>query len=324
LTGLIATMAPTATATAASRHADGVIAYSVKTGIYAVHANGTGSRLLVPWQPSSCGSGCVVWKVPRNPRYSPDGRRLTYDLETNVVHKGVGSLQANTRTVYVADANGQHRRRLGLGHSPEFSADGNEVIYLRNPNAYPRQPNSEIEPPEPLGDDYGPMEAVNVLTGSRRRLPVPGAPEFSPDGKKMLMYRQVKLSDGFHWGDTVESLDGSEAQFYTLSMFYAEHPRFTANGELSYDCPSVHNTQPDICLFSPTSRHHRRLFHIHEFWALEAANSPSGRHFAISGLQGLYVTNAQGRNPRLIVRNGSGASYVDSDVPTSPTWQPVA
>lgn len=66
-------------AVAAAPYAGSVIAYSVKTGVYSVHADGTGLRLLVPWQPSSCGEGCVVWKVPRNPRYSPNGRQLTYD-----------------------------------------------------------------------------------------------------------------------------------------------------------------------------------------------------------------------------------------------------
>lgn len=307
-------------AIAASSHGDGVIAYSVKTGIYAIHADGTGLRLLVPWQPSSCGKGCVIWKVPRNPRYSPDGRHLTYDLETNVVHNGVGQLEEDTRTVYIADANGQHRRRLGLGHNPEFSADGKEVIYLLNPNAYPRPPLLE-EPPE-FGEDDAPMEAVNIETAARHRLPVPGAPEFSRDGKKMLIYRQVRFKGAITWGSMVENVDGSEPQVFVLPTFYNEHPRFTANGELSYDCPSVGDKQPDMCLFNPMTGRHRRLLHIHEFWALEAASSPDGGYFAIAGLQGLYVTDSKGRHPRRIVANGSGPDYVQSDVPTSPVWQP--
>ncbi len=325
--GSVALAVAASAAIAAPYHGDGLIAFSVKTGIYAVRADGTGSRLLVPWQPSTCGKGCVIWKVPRNPRYSPDGQRLTYDLETNIVHNGVGSIQTNTLTVYVADANGQHRRRIGLGHSPEFSPDGKEVIYLLNTDAYPKPPAEEIEPPEPLGEDYGPMEAVNIETAAQRRLPVPGASEFSPDGTKMLTERQLKLSDGVHAGVTVESLDGTHSQFFEASAFprfYAVHPRFTGNSEFSYDCPSVGNRQPDMCLFDTLTRHHQRLFHVHEFWAVEAARSPSGRRFAISGLQGLYVTDAQGHHPRLIVRNGSGPNYVQSDVPTSPDWQPVA
>jgi len=310
-----------APAIADSPHGDGVIAYSVKTGIYAVHADGSGLRLLVPWQPSTCGQGCVVWKVPRNPRYSPDGQQLTYDMETYVVHHGMGSgAQPNTRTVYVADADGRHRRRLGLGHDPEFSPDGKEVIYLVNPNAYPT--TSILEEPPEFGEDDGPMEAVNIETAARHRLPVPGAPEFSRDGKKMLIYRQVRFKGAITWGSMVENVDGSEPQVFVLPAFYDEHPRFTASGELSYDCPSVDGRQPDMCLFNPLTGRHSRLLHIHEFWALEAASSPTGSSFAISGLQGLYVTGADGHHPRRIVANGSGPDYVQSDVPTSPVWQP--
>jgi hypothetical protein len=318
MTSAAVVAAPMATASASPRA--GLIAYSVKTGIYEIHADGTGLHLLVPWQPSTCGRGCVIWKVPRNPRYSPDGRYLTYDLETNVVHNGVGQLEEDTRTVYIADANGQHRRRLGLGHDPEFSADGKEVIYLLNPNAYPRPPLLE-EPPE-FGEDDAPMEAVNIETAARHRLPVPGAPEFSSDGKKMLIYRQVRFKGAITWGSMVENVDGSEPQVFILPLFYQEHPRFTATGELSYDCPSVGDKQPDMCLFNPATERHRRLLHIHEFWALEAASSPGGQLYAVAGLQGMYVTTAQGGHAHEIVKNGSGPDYVQSDVPTSPVWQP--
>lgn len=311
----------TATPSASARPGDGVIAYSVKTGIYAIHADGTGQRLLVPWQPSSCGKDCVIWKVPRHPRYSPDGRHLTYDLETYVVRHGAGTgAQPDTRTVYVADANGQDARRLGLGHNPEFSVNGKEVIYLLNPSAYPK--GFLLEEPPAFGPDDGPMEAVNIETSARRRLAVPGASEFSADGKKMLIYHQVRASEGITWGTTVENVDSAEPQVFLLPLFYQEDPRFTASGEVSYDCPSLSGRQPDICLLNPVTGKHRRLFHIDEFWALEAASAPGSGQFAIAGLQGLYVTDAQGQHPRVVVRNGHGPGYVQSDVPTSPTWQP--
>lgn len=320
MASMLALVAPSAIAGAS--YGGGVIAYSIKTGIYAVHADGTGLRLLVPWQPSSCGRGCVIWKVPRNPRYSPDGHQLTYDMETYVVHNGVGSgAEPDTRTVYLADASGQHRRRLGLGHNPEFTSDGQEVVYMLNPNAYPRPPLLE-EPPE-FGEDDAPMEAINLQTAAHHRLPVPGASEFSTGGKKMLIYSQVRAKGAITWAETIENIDGTEPEVFLLPLFYQEHPRFTSNGEVSYDCPSSNHRQPDMCLFNPSTGSHHRLLHIHEFWALEAASSPNGQHFAISGLQGMYVTDAQGRHPRRIVANGSGPNYVQSDVPTSPIWQPA-
>ncbi len=316
--GLLAVTSP-ADASVANR--EGVIAYSVKTGIYSIHADGTDPRLLVPWQPSSCGHSCVVWKVPRNPRYSPDGRQLTYDLETYVVRHGVGGeAQLNTREVYVADADGQRRRPLGAGHHPEFSPDGKEVIFLLDPNAYP--PIPLLEEPPMYGADFGPMEAVDIDSGARRRLAVPGASEISADGKRMLAYRQVRAPKGIAWAQTLENVDGAEPHDYFLPTFYAELPRFTATGELSYDCPSVGDEQPDICLFDPSTERSRRLLHVAEFWALEAASSPDGRRFAIAGLQGMYVTDADGRHAHRIIRNGAGPNYVQSDVPTSPTWRP--
>jgi Tol biopolymer transport system component len=310
---------PAANASNASR--GGVIAYSVKTGIYSIHADGSDTRLLVPWQPSSCGHDCVIWRVPRNPRYSPDGRHLAYDMETYVVRNGVGDgAQANTREVYVADADGQHRRALGPGHHPEFSPDGKEVIYLANPDAYAPLPLLE-EPPK-YGDDYGPIEAANISSGVRRALTVPGASEMSSDGKRMLSYRQVRGPNGIAWAQTLENVDGSELHNYFLPTFYGEPPRFTAAGELSYDCPSVGDKQPDICLFDPMTERSHRLLHRRDFWALEAASSPDGRRFAIVGLQGMYVTDAEGRHAHRIIRNGAGPNYVQSDVPTSPVWQP--
>jgi hypothetical protein len=191
---------------------------------------------------------------------------------------------------------------------------------MLNPNAYPRPPLLE-EPPE-FGEDDAPMEAVNLQTAAHHRLPVPGASEFSPDGKKMLIYSQVRAKGAITWAETMENIDGTEPKVFFLPLFYQEHPRFTADGEVSYDCPSSNHRQPDMCVFNPSTGSHHRLLHVHEFWALETANSPNGQSFAISGLQGLYVTDAQGRHPRLIVRNGSGPNYVQSDVPTSPIWQP--
>jgi hypothetical protein len=323
LVGLLVNYAPAAPIRQRSLTSsrDGVIAYSIKTGIYAVRRDGTGPRRLVPWRTGRCGVRCVVWKVPRHPRFSPDGRRLTYDVETHKVRHGVGQLDGNTRTVYVAGANGKHRRRVGLGHSPAFSADGSEVIYLVNPNAWPPTPIT-VESPEPFSDEYGPMKAAQVTTGATRHLPVPGAPEFSSDGRQMVYRHQVKLSDGYHRVVTVENTDGTDARSFSAALFYSEPVRFTADGRVSYDCPGPRHDQPDICLLDPATGRHRRFRNTREFWELSAVSSPSHRFLAVAGLHGLYVADADGRRLRVIVANGRGADYVQSNVPTSPDWQP--
>ena len=308
-------------AQAQAAHGNGVIAYSVKTGIYTVRAGGSTPHLVIPWQPSTCGHDCVVWKVPRNPHYSPNGRYITYDLETYVVRHGEGGeADPNTRTVYIANADGSHIRRLGLGHHPEFTPNGTEVIYVEDPNAY--GPLPLLEEPYKYYDEWAPLKAVNVLTGAARSLPLAGDAEYSADGDMLLGTRQVREDGGIRWTTTLENADGTNLRNLTLHMFYAESSRFMANGSISYDCPATDRQQPDICVFDPATGHRIRLFHVHEFWALQATNSTANGEIAVSGLQGLYVTDRTGNHARWIVHNGHGPSYISSDVPITPVWVP--
>ena len=301
---------------------DGVIAYSVKTGIYAVHPGGGPSRVLVPWHTRNCGSQCVIWSVPRHPRFSPNGKLLTYEIEPNKVRRGVGAVQANARTVWVAHADGSHRRRLGAGHDPTFSPDGKEVIYMTNPDTWPKTP-IDVEPTDPFNDGYGPMRAVTLSTSTTRAVPAPGATEFSRDGRHMVFVHEVKNADGYHSVLTISNLDGTQPQSIPApAHFYAEPVRFVTGGRISYNCPGPRRNQPDICLLDPSTRHIRRLVHTEDFWELFAVSSPTGTRFAVSGLHGLYVTDRHGHHAHTLVRNGSGPDYVQSDVPYDPDWQP--
>ena len=150
---------------------DGLIAYSIKTGIHVIRPDGTGLRVLIPWRTRSCGRGCTTWLGPRHPRWSPDGRRITYHVEKYTVRKHAVE-DSSARTVYVANANGSHRERLGRGHDPDWSPNGSEVVYLRNDATYPDPdwPGHRLGYP----DDYGPMRAVNPRTGDARNWPTLG------------------------------------------------------------------------------------------------------------------------------------------------------
>jgi Tol biopolymer transport system component len=308
-------------AQAAAKH-DGLIAYSVKTGIYAVSRTNGRPRLLVPWRARSCGKRCVVWNVPRDPRFSPDGRRLTYFMEPNRVRHGVGRVIVNERTVWVADADGSHRRRVDRGHNPAFSPDGRAVIYMTNPDAWPKHP-IDVELPDPFSDEYGPMRETNLVTGKTRGLPAPGATNFTRDGRHMIFVHHEESEDANRQIITIEGLDGSQPHSLPAPRrFYSDPIRVVAGDRVSYDCVGPRGNQPDICLLDLQTGHVRRLVHTEKFWELFAVSSPSGRYFAIAGLHGLYVTDRNGRHARRLVSNGSGPNYVQSAVPYDPDWQP--
>ena len=53
-------------------------------------------------------------------------------------------------------------------------------------------------------------------------------------------------------------------------------------------------------------------FHV-PVLALEATSSPDGRFLAVAGYQGLYVSDANGSDAHLIVANGTGPDFIQSD-----------
>ena len=290
---------------------DGLIAYSVKTGIHVVRRNGKGHRRLIPWHTKRCGRSCEVWLVPRHPRWSPDGRSLTYHVERFVVRRGMASEDPRRSRVMVARANGRKRRFLAKGHDPTWSPDGREVIFAVNPGDRslpddPDLPGVKVYEPEEV-----PMRAIDVRTGARRMLPVPGWPEFSPDGTRMV-FRHA----------TVMGIDGSNPREFRMRGIYATPARWNRDGLISWHCRTG-TFAADICVLDPDTGKRRRVRRTKRFLEQEMASSPTGRWYAVAALHGLYVVRANGKRFKLLLSNNPGGVPVPSNTPTSPDWQPV-
>lgn len=110
-----------------------------------------------------------------SPRWSPDGRRILLDASTgkNWRETRLKSIDLGDDRLKIAD--------LGLGNCPSFSPDGQQVAFLSNSH----EPGNQ-----PLG--------IWIMRGDgsgRRPMNVYGAPQWSPDGRKILV---------IHFGSPVE------------------------------------------------------------------------------------------------------------------------
>ena len=130
-----------------------------RAGLYLLDlADGKSTLITAEPEPGlrNCGS----------PRWSPDGRRILFDASPgkNWRETHLKSIDLGDDRLKVAD--------LGPGNCPSFAPDGGRVAFLSNS----RQPG------RPLG-----IWIMRADGSERRPLNVYGAPQWSPDGRKILV-----------------------------------------------------------------------------------------------------------------------------------------
>jgi TolB protein len=181
--------------------------YGGAPGVFVLGTEGRGLRLLAV-------HGYVG-------SWSPDGRKLAY-----LVDAGQGSPQ-----IYVADADGSHRRRLVDGTDPTWSPDGRRIAYVQHskrgslghaiavvdsgggaPSLLLRLPRRGVYGLawSPVGDwvafvnaslarPSSFIELVNAATGATRGVTSgrfrDGSPVWSPDGRRLAFDRWPRDSD---------------------------------------------------------------------------------------------------------------------------------
>jgi Tol biopolymer transport system component len=166
--------------------------------------SGTNGRIAFARDPGTAGSNQDIWAMgpggenpapltstPEDegyPSYSPDGERIVF------TRGGAGSQGLGQVWVMNADGTGQIQITHGdaLATSPVFSPDGTRIVYVSEFQAWVMNADGtnqkQLTFPGPDGDSFD-------------------FPEFSPDGKKIVLTRRYGAS-GKH-GISVMNADGS-------------------------------------------------------------------------------------------------------------------
>ena len=159
-----------------------------RLAIYVVDADGSNVRPLLEDKTEPC-----------YPTWSPDSSKIAY----NCYHVDSWSV-----LVMDADGDGENREIIHGGHAPDWSPDGDKIVFVRFRNRM---------------DIY----VINSDGANLKRLTQPGpqrywCPKWSPDGTKIV------FADKDKWDIYVMDADGSNVQALTNSEKWDQFPDWTA------------------------------------------------------------------------------------------------
>lgn len=102
---------------------------------------------------------------PSSPTFSPDRKTIAFSATSNSSNLGRSTSRP---LLYIISIDGAGLKRLSSGHSPSWSQDGNEIVFV----------------------DEGGLWCINIESSSKRKVTLGGSgddlPSFSPDGKGIL------------------------------------------------------------------------------------------------------------------------------------------
>src|SRR5262245_15595614 len=119
--------------------------------------------------------------------WSPDGNRIAFVREEQTGPNQRGDL------LYVADVDGEHLRRVGVGDEPSWSPDGRRIAFV--------QQNGVVTA---ASDGSGPQTIAGTLSSPRDS---PVGLGWSPDGQSLL-YRRQHTTTGTAFGACLADPDG--------------------------------------------------------------------------------------------------------------------
>lgn len=273
----------------------GLIAYDTREGISVIRPNGSAGRLL------------IARRGARQPRWSPDGRLLVYQ-----VHDPITQSPGRLTRIVVARSDGSRRRAVARGLDPQWMPNSRDVVFSVWAN----------------GREDVQLRVVNVATGRIRTLVSHGAPSSSVAFVGgFVVFRGSTLGDPAIPGIVVQRLDGSERRVLPWRVEQSREPqglRWAPGGTVTVGCARRQHGRrdlrwwlPDICRVNLETGAFLRLTHDHVY-ETSAAWSPARDRMVVSSANGLYIAAPDGRRLRTLVDNGMGDLVPGP--PSNSTW----
>jgi TolB protein len=289
-----------------------------------VGANGSDGVFLVRTDGSNDHE--ILTDLPGNrahPDFSRDGKRLAVDQLTD---------EESPSHVYVANADGAHARRLApcllpkcAGHSqPAWSPDGRRLAVSTDIDVRPGQP------PKRFG-----IAVIDLAKGTERPVvenPYTTGqnlfPRWSPDGRRLVFWRDRERAGGFETAVFVVNVDGSGLRRLTPWDMVAGDPDWSPDGHRIlftthplFEFPDV--GQSELHTIRPDGTGLRRLTNYGPNGprATQSRWTPDGKAI-------LYTRTTQTGRPRHIYAinaddTGDAPVLTARDIYTHPVLQPT-
>lgn len=299
-------------APAAAASDRGLITYDTADGIFAVHADGSDSHLL------------IARRGARGLRWSPNGRRVVYTQYRETRDRNGASVYHDPHVV-LASTTGAQRRVIAAGSSPRWTPDGRSILFASSCDC-----EVSIGGPAP-NTALSRIKKYDVATGKISDFGIYGSPySLSPDLTRIVGPSQQSFApfdpsappqppDKHYWYITTIASGAKRPLNLPRNPFWGGQPmQWLPNGLLAWNCHRWNQGDADLCLMNPKTNHWRQLG-LPYIFEIQIAFSPSGHLAVVAGNGGIYTINAKGSRPiHFLARNPSTNG---TDNPDSPDWQ---